>query len=89
MGKRQENKPKGLKKVLLAKGVGGLVLRIVIMLVIPYAYLMLCGLVFDRLLRWYFMTTFIFFSLIVLYIVAIVFCVLAIVWFAKARKQKA
>ena len=48
----------------------GLLGKCVLMLAIPYVYLLLCGLIFDYLLKWYFMTTFIFVSLIAFYLVA-------------------
>ena len=75
-----------MKKLLTAPKVWGIVLRIVIMLVIPYAYLMLCGLVFDRWLYMYQMTKFIFWSLMALWAVAVVLSVLCIIWSVKARK---
>lgn len=81
-------KKRGFKNLLTAASIGTLVLRIVILLVIPYAYLMLCGLIFDRWLHMYGMTNFIFFSLIALYVVAVVLVVLCIVWFIKNKKSK-
>lgn len=86
MEKRSRNG--GLKKLLTAKNGGGLALRIVVLLAIPYAYLMLCGLIFDRLLRWYFMTNFIFFSLLVLYVLAVVLIVCAVRWYRAGQKKK-
>lgn len=73
---------------LNSPSVGGLVLRCVILLLIPYAYLLLCGLVFDKWLKMYRMTPFIFYSLIVLYVIAIVVIILAIVRFARTRRRK-
>ncbi len=81
-----EAKP-SLVSRLMPKTGGGLVLRTVLLLVIPYAYLMLCGLVFDMLLKWYFMTGFIFYSLITLYVIAIVLIVLMAVKFSKNRRK--
>ena len=75
------------KRLLTAKGKGGMALRIIILLVIPYAYLMLCGLIFDKLLHLYSMTTFIFISLIVLYIAAIVCVILSIIWTCRSWKR--
>ena len=62
-----------------------LVLKILLVLAIPYAYLILCGIVFDSILKWYFMTNFIFFSLIALYLVAFVLVAKMII---KYRKHK-
>jgi len=64
-----------------------LVGKSVLLLVLPYAWLIFCGLVFDKLLKWYFMTTFIFFSLIALYLLAIVAVVFLIVGFVKKNKK--
>ena len=75
-----------IKELLTAKSVGGVVVRIIILLVIPYAYLMLCGLIFDKWLRLYQATTFIFISLCVLYVIAIVLCILTIKWFNESKK---
>jgi len=57
--------------------VSALVLKTLLLLVIPYAYLMLCGLIFDRWLKLYMMTTFIFVSLCVLVVLALLFIVWA------------
>ncbi len=65
----------------------GLVLRCILLLVGPYAYLMLCGLVFDYLLKWYFMTDFIFYSLIVLWVAAIIWVIVLILRFVKAKRK--
>lgn len=66
--------------------VGKLIGKSLLLLVIPYAYLFLCGLIFDYLLKWYSMTTFIFFSLIALYVIAVALIVWAIVRFVKKKK---
>ena len=76
------------KRLLTAKSKGGMILRIIILLVIPYAYLMLCGLIFDRLLHLYGMTTFIFISLIVLYAAAFVCAILSVVWTCRGGKKQ-
>jgi len=91
--KKQETKTevkekKGFKAFMTAKDVKMLILRIVILLVIPYAYLMLCGLIFDYWLHMYNMTNFIFFSLIALYVIAVVLCVLSVVWYVQSKKAK-
>jgi len=77
------------KRLLTAKKVGGLILRIIIMLVIPYIYLIICGLVFDKWLHMYDMTSFIFWSLMALWFIAVIFSILAIVWFVKRPKGNA
>ncbi len=65
-----------------------LLLRCFILLVAPYAYLMLCGLIFDMWLKWYDAVPFIFYSLITFYIVDIVFIVIFVCRYAKARKRR-
>ncbi len=64
----------------------GLALRIVLGLAIPYAYLMLCGLIFDRWLHLYNMTTFIFFSYVILALAGIAEIVLSIIKYVKRKK---
>lgn len=73
---------------LINKTFGKLVLKIILMLAIPYIYLLLCGLIFDSLLKWYFMTTFIFISLLVLYFIALVMIIIAVRnYFRKGNKR--
>ena len=79
---------KTIEFLLACKNVKVLIGKSILYLVIPYAYLFLCGILFDALLKWYFMTTFIFFSLIGLYIVAIVFIVLMCVRFFGKKKGR-
>ncbi len=91
--KKTENKKRlrdvrGFRFFLQNKTVGQLVGKSILLLVIPYAYLFLCGFIFDRLLRWYFMTTFIFVSLIVLYILAIAMIVGAVKVYKEQTKNK-
>ena len=79
--KKTENKKFGLKTapgLLIAGTKGGIVLRVVILLLIPYACLMLSGLIFDRWLKLYSAVTAIFVGLIILYIIAIVLCVIVV-----------
>ena len=76
---------KGLKFFLNSKSLGALIGKCILLLLIPYAYLFLCGAVFDALLKWYFMTTFIFFSLIFLYVIAILLIVWAIVRYNRRK----
>ncbi len=83
MGKYQKKMPKFLD----TKTVPGLIGKSVALLVLPYVYLLLCGFVFDYLLKWYFMTGFIFYSLIVLYVLAVVLIVWLIVRFVKSGKR--
>ena len=75
-----------IKELLTAKSVGGVIVRIIILLAIPYAYLLLCGLIFDKWLRLYQATTFIFISLCVLYVIAIILCILTIKWYNESKK---
>ena len=74
---------------LNSNGAAALAGKCLLLLVIPYAYLFLCGFVFDAMLKWYFMTGFIFFSLVVLYVLAVGLIVWAIARFAKRAKAGA
>ena len=65
----------------------GLALRIVLSLVIPYSYLLLCGLIFDSWLHAYNMTTFIFFSYVAFTLIGLVILVLSIVNYCKSKKK--
>ena len=47
---------------------------------------MLCGLVFDHFLKWYFMTGFIFISLIILFVIALTLSIWAVVRFLKYKR---
>lgn len=76
-----------LAKVTTSKSGAGLALRIVIGLLAPYAYLMLCGLVFDYWLKMYNMTTFIFFSYAFLQLVGIAFAVISILRYVNRNKK--
>lgn len=67
------------------KTVGWLILKSVIYLLIPYAYLFLCGFLFDYLLGWYGMTTFIFLSLCVLAVLALILVVVSVIKFMKKK----
>ncbi len=62
-----------------------LVLKSVLYLLIPYIYLFACGFVFDYLLHWYWMTTFIFISLCVFALIAIGLVVASIVKFNRKK----
>lgn len=85
MNKLMNKQP--LKFFLSSNTLGALIGKCLLMLLIPYAYLFACGLVFDMWLKWYFMTTFIFVSLIILYVIAIALVVIAIRNYKKAKKK--
>lgn len=59
--------------------------KIILMLAIPYCYLLLCGLVFDWWLKIYSMIFFIFFSFIFFYVVAFALIGIAIFRFCKKK----
>ena len=86
--RKPARKKKTLRELLTAKSIGGLILRIVILLAIPYAFLMLCGLIFDKWLKMYNMTTPIFIALCILYAIAFALVICSIVWFSKAKKSR-
>ena len=75
--------------LLECKNLKSLIVKSIVLILIPYAYLFVCGLVFDALLKWYFMTTFIFFSMVALYIAAIVLIILMCIRYSKKSKKKA
>ena len=83
--KAKENEKSGCKMICPKSG-KGLALRVVLGLLVPYAYLMLCGLVFDRWLKLYGMTTFIFFSYVILQILGIAAAVLSIRSYRRQKK---
>lgn len=76
---------KGFRFFLNSTSVGALVGKSILLLVIPYAYLFLCGAIFDALLHWYFMTPFIFYSLIALYVIALALIIWAIVRYSRRK----
>jgi hypothetical protein len=78
----------GFRFFLNSKKIGALLVKILLLLIIPYAFLMLCGLVFDYWLRWYFMTNFIFVSLIVLYLIAFTLIVWAVARYINNSKKR-
>lgn len=84
---KKERRPLAQWKLFCAGTGGGLALRIVLALVIPYAYLMLCGLIFDKGLHMYGMTTFIFFSYAFLTLLGLAMIVLCIVFWVKRKKK--
>ena len=84
--KKQEKK--GLAGFLTAKTPLGMVLRIVLPPVIAYAYLMLCGLIFDWWLHKYNMTNFIFYSFVTLAALAIIFVIVSVILTIKSGNLK-
>jgi len=76
------------KNFMTAKNPGMLALRIVILLAIPYAYLMLCGFFFENVLHLYtsFSYMFTFISLCVLAVVNLTLIILCIVWYVQSKK---
>ncbi len=87
--KAAEPKPKNIKKAKKKKKLTlpKLLLGIVLLLVIPYAYLMLCGLVFDMWLKMYDMVLFIFYSLITFYIINIGIIIYLVIKYFRDRKK--
>ncbi|NCC77360.1 MAG: hypothetical protein EOM08_13105 [Clostridia bacterium] len=63
-----------------------LVAKSALLLAVPYVYLMLSGLVFDFWLKWYFMTTFIFISLVLLTLLVVTLIIWSIVRFARQKQ---
>jgi len=86
--KDEQKKQGGFKNFMTAKNAGMLALRIVILLAIPYAYLMFCGYLFENVLHLYtkFSYMFTFISLCVLFAICVTLIVLCIVWYVKANK---
>ena len=76
-----------LTKLVTPESKKGLIVRIVLGLLIPYAYLYLCGLVFDTWLHAYNMVTFVFFSYVTFQLLGIAFAIVAIVKNSKRKKQ--
>lgn len=75
-------------KLVENKSVKSLVLKSLLFLIIPYIYLFICGTIFDMLLKWYFMTTFIFVSLCILYLIAIALVVVSVIKYIQKAKFK-
>lgn len=78
---------KSFKGLTEHASVKSLVVKSIIYLIVPYVYIFVCGLIFDVLLKWYFMTTFIFVSMCVLWILAIVLIVISIVKYKKGASD--
>jgi len=79
------NESAGKRWILNPKTGKGLTLHIILDLIVPYLYLLLCGLVFDKWLRLYNMTTFVFFSYAAFQLAGIAFTIINIVRFARNR----
>ena len=75
----------GFRFFLNSGKISSLILKILLLIIIPYAYLMLCGLVFDKLLRWYFMTNFIFISLVILFLIALILIIWAVIRYVNKK----
>jgi hypothetical protein len=76
----------GFRFFLNNRSIGKLILKSLLLLAIPYGYLMLCGLLFDALLKWYSMVNFIFISSVVLLIIALALIAWAVVRYTKERR---
>jgi len=73
---------------LTRKTVGGLIGQILlIFIVIPEAFLMICGLIFDKWLKLYQLTTVIFIVWAIILIIAIYLSVKSIIWYNKNKKN--
>lgn len=76
----------GLSRLVINTSVKSLVIKSIIYLLTPYAYIFVCGFVFDMLLKWYFMTTFIFISMCVMYLIAFVLIIVSVVNYRGNKK---
>lgn len=74
-------------EIIRPRSTKGLILRIVLCLLIPEAYLMLCGLVFDRMLHLYSLTTFIFVSYLVIALLCLAVIICSAVNYTKRGKS--
>lgn len=70
-------------KLTTNHSVKSLLLKSICMLLAPYVYLFVCGFIFDMLLKWYFMTTFIFVTLCLFALLAVTLIVVSVVKFVK------
>ncbi len=82
---KAQGKPKRAKKPMTLKK---LIITSVILLVVPYAYLMLCGLIFDTWLNMPEAVLFIFYSLITFWIVDIGIIIYLTVRYIRNRKRR-
>jgi len=78
---------RGFRFFLNSRGLAALILKCLLLLAIPYAYLLLCGLLFDYCLKWYFMTTFIFVSLALLFTVALAIIIWASIRYFRQKRK--
>lgn len=77
---------KVINKLTTNTSVKNLVIKSVIYMLIPYAYIFVCGFIFDMVLKWYFMTTFIFISMCILWMIAIALIIISIIKYRKRAK---
>ena len=76
----------GLRFFLNSKNGLGVALKVLLLFVIPYAYIWLCGFLFEGILNWMDSATFVFFSACALLAIGILIAVWAIV--RAIRKSK-
>lgn len=67
--------------------VGKLIGKSILMLLIPYAYLFVCGFVFDYLLKWYGATLYIAISLGIFWLIAVILIIYSIIWYIKKGRK--
>ncbi|NCB52307.1 MAG: hypothetical protein EOM54_10550 [Clostridia bacterium] len=78
---------RGFRFFLNSRSFTALILKCLLLLAVPYAYLMLCGLLFDYLLKWYFMTAFIFVSLALFFTIALAIIIWANIRYFRQRRK--
>lgn len=79
---------KGIEIKLTRKSVLGLIGQILLILVvIPEAFLMICGLIFDKWLKLYELTTVIFIVWAIILVIAIFLTVKSIIWYVNSKKK--
>lgn len=83
-----DNKQKqGFWGIIRPQSVKGLVFRIILCLLIPEAFLMLCGLIFDAWLHLYSLTTLIFICYVIVLLLCLAVLICSAVNFAKRGKK--
>ena len=70
-----------------SKSVGVLILKILLMILIPFAFLFLCGFIFETLLMYFGATLGIFIGWIALIVINLFFIVLAVIRFSRYKKH--
>ncbi len=88
---KKKAKKSFFKKITENKSLGGLIIKSVVMLVVPYAYLFLCGLIDSWLITAGYrfreaFILFVFFTLMAAWIAAVVLIVLSIIKWVKRKK---